>query len=111
MPALECPLGADCKKGQDRSTWKTQDVDIDLALKFREEHIKYAHQLDGATGSAAEEVMSPIDRINVNEGVQGGNFDKCQLNNPVINLNSPGGSFRDYYQKSEYIGKGSFSEA
>ena len=26
MPALECPLGADCKKGPDRSTWKTFNI-------------------------------------------------------------------------------------
>ena len=111
MPALECPLGADCKKGPDSSTWKTQDVNMELAIKFREEHIKYAHQLDGATGPPSQEVISPGDHINVNNGVQGGNFDNCQVNNPVINLHTPGGgSFRENYQKSKLIGQGSFGE-
>ena len=119
MPALECPLGADCKKSPDGGTWKTQDVDKELALTLLETHMKYAHESrshhpDGASGSPAQQrqVMSPGDHINVNEGIQGGNFDNCQVNNPVINLQTPGGdSFRENYQKSEYIGKGSFGEA
>ena len=119
MPALECPLGTDCTKGPDGGIWKTPDVDIDLADKLKDQHIKYAHQSrsqqpDGASGPTAQEVMSPDDHINinVNEGVQGANFDNCQVNNPVINLHAPGGgSFRENYQKSKYIGKGSFGEA
>ena len=112
MPALECPLGTDCKKGPESSTWKTQDVDKELALSLLETHMKYAHQLDGASGSPAQQVMSPGDHNNVNKGVQGANFDNCAVNNPVINLHTPGGgSFRENYQKSKLIGRGSFGEA
>ena len=94
MPTLECPLGADCQKGPDGGTWKTQDVDKELAQFLLETHIKYAHQaanqLVGASGSPAQQrpVMSPGDHINVNEGVQGGNFDNCDLHDPVFNIHT-----------------------
>ena len=49
----------------------------------------------------------PGDNLNVNQGVQGGNFYNCDLQNPNFNINSLGG----IYQKIRFIGKGSFGEA
>ena len=49
------------------------------------------------------------EHVNVNKGVQGGNFDNCDLHNNVFNINTPGGkSFRENYQKLKFIGKGAF---
>ena len=118
MPALECPLGVDCTKGPDGGIWKTQDVAIDLALTLQENHMKYAHkatvgstdQPDGA--SAAPVLKHPGDHLNMNKGVQGGNFVNSPVNNPVFNIHTPGGgSYRQHYQKIKLIGKGSFGEA
>ena len=54
MPALECPLGADCDKGPDSGIWKTQDVDMEHALILQENHMKYAHQAAAAGAAPAQ---------------------------------------------------------
>ena len=54
--------------------------------------------------------MNPGDNVNVNNGVQGGNFNNCDLHNNTFNTIG-GSSFRENYQKTKFIGKGSFGEA
>ena len=56
--------------------------------------------------------MDSGDHVNVNKGVQGGNFDNCDVLNNVFNINAPAGNlFRENYQKMKFIGKGAFGEA
>ena len=121
MPTLECLLGNNCSKGPDGGVWKTQDIPMELALKFREKHMKFAHQATAAgnhqTYEASEApsqqcpVMSYDDHLNVNYGVQGGNFANCNLQNTNINIHtSAKDSFSQNYQKSKLIGNGSFGE-
>ena len=108
MPALECPLGVRCHDGEDGATWKTQDVDIELALKLQETHLKYAHQV---TLARDPQIDGAGDSLNVNKGAQGGNFVKSQLHQPTFNIQSPRGSpLSQNYQKIRFIGKGSFGE-
>ena len=115
MPALECPLGADCSKGPDGSIWKTQDVAIEIALKFREDHLNYAHKTTVARVHKPDGVSGdPVQHHNLNEnkGVQGANFVNSPVYNPVFNIQSPERrTYHDYYQKIKLIGKGSFGEA
>ena len=55
--------GARCHDCEGGSTWKTQEVVKELALKLRQDHIKYAHQAtvarahqgDGASGADAQD--------------------------------------------------------
>ena len=117
MPALECPLGARCHDGEDVATWKTQDVDIELALKLQETHMKYAHQATvprpQQSGGASSDPIhkGPADNLNINKGAQGGNFVKSQLNKPKFYIQSPrGSSLIQHYQKIRLIGVGSFGE-
>ena len=53
MPALECPLGADCDKGPDSGIWKTQDVAMEHALILQKNHMKYAHQTAASEAAPA----------------------------------------------------------
>ena len=117
MPALECPLGGRCHDGEGGATWKTQDVNIELALKLREDHIKYAHQEpvartdqgDGASGAAPQQRLG--ENLNVNKGAQGGNFKDCDLNNATFNIKEPNGRLLSQnYQKIRFLVKGSFGE-
>ena len=78
MPALECSLGADCTKGPDGGVWKTQDLPFDQARELVADHVKFAHNPDGASGAPAQQgpvMNSSGDHLNVNQGFMGGNFD------------------------------------
>ena len=79
MPVLPCPLGVRCHDGEDGGTWKTVDIPFEQAMMLVDKHVQCSHQSDGAPG----------DRLNVNKGNQGGNFDNCDLQNPIFNINSP----------------------
>ena len=41
---LACPLGTGCKYGLGGTTWKTQNVEQDLAIQLLQDHIKIAHK-------------------------------------------------------------------
>ena len=102
MPALECSLGADCTKGPDGGVWKTQDLPFDQARELVADHVKFAHNPDGASGAPAQQrsvMISSGDHVNVNDGVMGGNFDNCDLHHPIFYVQSPSGTFR---QQSAY---------
>ena len=66
MPALECSHGADCTKGPDGGVWKTQDLPFDQARELVADHVKIAHNPDGASGAQKRPVMSSGDHLNVN---------------------------------------------
>ncbi len=117
MPALECPLGADCTKGLGGGIWKTAELPFEQALILIKEHTKYAHQAtgtgthqtDGASGAPTR--RSTGDNLNVNQGAQGGNFDHCDVQNNTFNNYTPGGDlFSQNYQKMRFIGNGRFGE-
>ena len=65
MPALPCPLGTGCDKGQDGAIWTTIDVpyeNIAVAQKAVDDHVRYAHQGAAAAGAApmkAEKLVRP----------------------------------------------------
>ena len=109
-------MGADCTKGPDGGIWKTQDVDMKDALILQENHMKYAHQATMAMahkcdGAQQRPLMIP-EHLNMNKGVQGGNFVKSSLNHPIFNFQSPRGTLcSDNYQRIEMIGRGTFGEA
>ena len=44
MPALPCPLGADCNKGPDGGTWFTVDIPFQEAKALLDDHVKVAHR-------------------------------------------------------------------
>ena len=54
MPVLPCPLGADCTKGENDTTWKTVDIAFDQAQALVADHIKYAHQAAAAGAAPAQ---------------------------------------------------------
>ena len=105
MPVLPCPLGARCHDGEEGGTWKTVDTDtFEQAMMLVDKHVECSHQSDGAQ-------PRPGDHVNVNKGVQGGNFDNCDLQNPIFNIHTPGRVLSQNYQKIRRIGKGAFGEA
>ena len=52
MPALPCPLGADCNKGPDGGTWFTVDIQFQEAKVLLDDHVKVAHHQEAAAGDA-----------------------------------------------------------
>ena len=108
MPVLPCPLGVHCHYGEDGGTWKSVDIPFEQAMILVDRHVEFSHKSDGASAAPAQ--RRPGDHLNVNKGVQGGNFDNCDLLNPIFNINSQGVLFIQHYQKIRFIGKGSFGE-
>ena len=113
MPILKCPLGTKCTLGQNGGVWETEDVNIEHALKVQDQHMKYAHPEtgDGASGPPAQlSAVMNTDNLNVNKGVQGGNFVNSHVTNPVINIHAQEGldTFDRKYHKIRVIGNGSF---
>ena len=49
MMILHCPLGSRCKIGQDEATWRTDDVDVNLAKDLLQSHMKLSHHAEAAT--------------------------------------------------------------
>ena len=43
MPRLTCPLGTDCNKGEDVTTWSTLDLEFDQAKALLDMHLAHAH--------------------------------------------------------------------
>ena len=53
----------------------------------------------------------PDHHLNVNKGVQGGNFVHSHLHKPTFNIQSPRGSLlRDHYQIIGFIGEGTYGK-
>ena len=59
MPALPCPLGANCNAGPDNTTWSTLDT---LDITFREakmlldDHIRVTHNQVPGEGNQAQQL-------------------------------------------------------
>ena len=43
MPALPCPLGANCNAGPDNTMWFTLDITFREAKMLLDDHIRVAH--------------------------------------------------------------------
>ncbi len=112
MPVLPCPLGARCHDGEDGGTWKTVDIPYEQAKELLAEHVKLAHPTGGGASDAPPQQPRPGNNVNVNKGVQGGNVDNCDLQNPIFNLHTqgPGRVLSQNYQIIRFIGKGSFEK-
>ena len=65
MMILHCPLGSRCKigHGQDEATWRTDDVDVNLAKDLLQSHMKLSHHAEAATAAPtvlkAEKLVRP----------------------------------------------------